>query len=101
MKKLLLITGLTLGCAGAMQAQIKATEVVSLTTGMTAKLELNNDTETATLTFTGPSDRWFALQIGSFATGGGMDDGMDVVWSNGTLLVDGVHNGQGMTPSTD
>ena len=100
MKKLLLITGLTLGSA-AMHAQIKATQVVSLTTGMTAQLELNNDTETATLTFTGPSDRWFALQIGSFATGGGMDDGMDVVWSNGTLLVDGVHNGQGMTPSTD
>lgn len=101
MKKLLLITGLSLGCAGAMQAQIKTTDVVSLTTGMTAQLELNNDTETATLTFTGPSDRWFALQIGSFATGGGMTDGMDVVWSNGTTLVDGVHNGQGFAPSTD
>ena len=100
MKKLLLITGLTLGAA-AMHAQVKATAVVSLTTGMTAQLELNEETETATLTFTGPSDRWFALQIGSFATGGGMDDGMDVVWSNGTLLVDGVHNGQGLTPSTD
>lgn len=101
MKKLLLITGLTVGCAGAMQAQVKTTEVVDLTTGMTAQLELNNDTETATLTFTGPSDRWYALQIGSFATGGGMNDGMDVVWSNGTTLVDGVHNGQGFAPSTD
>ncbi len=100
MKKLLLISGILLGAAG-MQAQQKATAEVSLTTGMTAKILLDDATNTATLTFTGPSDRWFALQIGSFTNSGGMDDGEDVVWYNGTTLVDGVHNGQGSAPSTD
>lgn len=100
MKKKLLLAGLLISAAG-MQAQQKATAEVSLTTGMTAKIELDDATDIATLTFTGPSDRWFALQIGSFATGGGMDDGEDVVWYNGTTLVDGNHNGSGMTPSTD
>lgn len=100
MKKILLVTSLFLGAAG-MQAQSKATAAVALTTGMTAKIELNNTTSTATLTFTGPSDRWFALQIGSFNNGGGMQDGTDVVYYNGTTLIDAVQNGIGALPSTD
>jgi len=100
MKKLLLL--IIFCCTAiALQAQTKTTGIVSLMTGMTAKLDLNNTNATATLTFTGPSDRWFALQFGSFATGGGMQDGQDVVYYNGTTLVDGVHNGVGATPSTD
>lgn len=100
MKKLLLLTTLLLGAAG-LHAQSKATAVVSLTTGMTAKLELNSATSTATLTFTGPSDRWFALQIGSFTNSGGMQEGTDVVYWNGTTLVDGNQNGLGAAPSAD
>ncbi|PZR19951.1 MAG: hypothetical protein DI539_12275 [Flavobacterium psychrophilum] len=100
MKKLLLLTALLAASAGA-YAQSKATAVVNLTTGMTAKLELNNATSTATLTFTGPSDRWFALQIGSFTNSGGMQDGTDVVYWNGTTLVDGNQNGLGSAPSAD
>jgi hypothetical protein len=100
MKKILLLTSLLLGVAG-LHAQSKQTSVVSLTTGMTAQLELNSATTTATLTFTGPSDRWFALQLGSFTNTGGMSDGKDVIWYDGTTLVDGVHNGVGNTPSTD
>lgn len=100
MKKILLLTALLLGAAGA-HAQSKATAVVNLTTGMTAKLELNNATSTATLTFTGPSDRWFALQIGSFTNSGGMQEGADVVYWNGTTLVDAVHNGVGAVPTID
>lgn len=100
MKKLLLLTALLMGAAG-LHAQSKATAVVSLTTGMTAKIELNNTTSIATLTFTGPSDRWFALQIGSFASGGGMQEGADVVYWNGTTLVDAVHNGVGAFPTVE
>nr|WP_294934815.1 T9SS type A sorting domain-containing protein [uncultured Flavobacterium sp.] len=83
-------------------AQTKSTGVVALAvSGMTAKLDLNNTTTTATLTLTGPSDRWFALQFGSFASGDGMQAGEDVVYYNGTTLIDAVHNGVGSAPSAD
>lgn len=100
MKRILLLAALFAGALG-MHAQSKATAVVTLTTGMTAKIELNNTTSTATLTFTGPSDRWFALQIGSFTNSGGMQDGTDVVYSNGTTLVDAVQQGLGAAPTAD
>lgn len=100
MKKLLLCTALLLSAMGLF-AQSKTTGVVTLTAGMTAKLDLNNTTTTATLTLTGPSDRWFALQFGSFTNGGGMQNGQDLVYFNGTTLVDAVHNGVGVTPSSD
>jgi len=100
MKKLLLTALLVVSALGA-QAQSKATATVTLMSGMTAKLELNSTTSVATLTFTGPSDRWFALQFGSFANGGGMQSGADMVYYNGTTLVDCSMNGVGVTPSTD
>lgn len=90
-----------LGSVTFAAAQSKTTGVVNLMTGMTAQLELNSTTSTATLTLAGPSDRWFALQIGSFAGGGGMQAGQDVVYYNGTTLVDAVHNGVGSAPSAD
>lgn len=83
------------------QSQTKSTGVISLTSGMTAKLDLNSTNTTATLTLTGPSDRWFALQFGNFANGDGMQPGEDVVYFNGTTLIDAVHNGVGSTPSPD
>jgi invasion protein IalB len=100
MKRLLLLAALLMGAAG-LHAQSKATAVVTLTTGMTAKLELNNTTTTATLTLTGPSDRWIALQIGSFTNSGGMQEGADVVYWNGTTLIDGNQNGVGAFPTVD
>lgn len=101
MKKLLLTAVMALAATGAF-AQSKTTGAVTLTTGMTAKIDLNNDTSTATLTLTGPQDRWIALQFGSFASGGGMQSGTDVVYfNNGTGLVDAHQNGIGSTPSTD
>jgi len=98
MKRILLIAMLSLAALGV-QAQSKTTGSVSLTTGMTAKLDLNNDTSTATLTLTGPQDRWIALQFGSFT--GGMAPGTDLVYFNGTTLVDASQNGVGATPSID
>lgn len=103
MKKLLLAASLWLTVLGV-QAQSKTTGAVTLGSsgnGMTAQLDLNSATSTATLTFTGPSDRWFALQFGSFANGGGMQSGADMVYSNGTTLVDCHMSGIGVTPSTD
>lgn len=100
MKKILLLTVMLCSALGVL-AQTKTTGVVNLMTGMTAKLDLNNATSTATLTFTGPSDRWYALQFGSFPNGGGMQEGEDVVYYNGTTLVDAVHNGIGSAPSLD
>lgn len=100
MKKLLLYTFLGLWAVAA-NAQSKTTGTVSLQTGMTAKLDLNNSTSTATLTFTGPSDKWFALQFGSFTASQGMASGMDVVWYNGTTLADGHMQGLGSAPATD
>lgn len=99
MKRILLFT--TLLTAGALFAQSKATAVVTLTTGFTAKLELNNTTATATLTLTGPADRWFALQLGSFAQGQGMASGEDAVYWNGTTLVDATMTGVGGPPLED
>lgn len=100
MKKLLLTALMAVSALGAF-AQSKTTGVVTLSSGYTAKLDLNSSTSTATLTLAGPSDRWFALQFGSFATGGGMMDGTDVVYYNGTTLVDATQNGIGAMPSTD
>jgi len=100
MKKLLLLSLLFLAGTGA-NAQAKSTGSVSLLTGMSATVLLDSSTSTATLTLAGPSDRWFALQFGSFADGDGMQQGQDMVYYNGTTLVDGTMNGIGVVPSTD
>lgn len=101
MKKVLLLVASLVTFLSA-EAQTKSTGVVALSvSGMTAKLDLNNTTTTATLTLTGPSDRWFALQFGSFSAGGGMQSGQDLVYFNGTTLVDAFLNGIGSAPSTD
>lgn len=101
MKKTLLLLTMYLSVC-SMQAQTKSTGVVTLpVSGMTAKLDLNNSNSTATLTLSGPSDRWFALQFGEFVSGDGMSAGEDVVYYNGTTLIDAVHNGIGSAPSTD
>jgi hypothetical protein len=100
-KTILLLVGFILNL-WSVQAQTKSTGVVSLpVSGMTAKLDLNNVNSTVTLTLTGPSDRWFALQFGDIDSGEGMQAGQDVVYYNGTTLIDAVHNGIGAAPSTD
>lgn len=100
MKKILL-TGLTFCAAIGLYAQSKTTGVVTLSSNMTAEMLLNDDDDTVTLTFTGPSDRWYALQFGDFSSGAGMQNGTDVVYYNGTTLVDAVHNSIGSAPSAD
>ncbi|HEX8576292.1 MAG TPA: T9SS type A sorting domain-containing protein [Flavobacterium sp.] len=82
-------------------AQQKSTGVVTLTTNMTANLTLDNATSTATLTLSGPNDRYFALQFGSFGDREGMLPGTDLVYYNGTILVDASQNGINVTPPID
>jgi Secretion system C-terminal sorting domain len=100
LKTTLLLTLLSLGAF----AQSKSTGNVTLSTNMSANLTLNNTTSTVTLSLTGPNDRWFALQFGSFATtppGDGMADGQDLVYWNNVTLVDAVHNGVAVAPTND
>lgn len=82
-----------------LSAQQKSTGVLSLGVDMTAELSLDNGTSLATVTISGPNDRWFALQFGSFTTG--MQAGSDLVYWNGSILVDARHNGINITPTND
>jgi hypothetical protein len=82
-------------------SQQKSTGDVTLTNNMSVNVTLNNTTQKATMKLTGPSDRWFALQFGSFEEGDGMAPGADLVYANATTIVDASHNGVGSVPSTD
>ena len=90
-------------------AQQKSTGTVQLLSNTTANLLLDSATNTATLTLTGPNDRWFALQFGSFngpptgqtSGGDGMEEGQDIVYWNNVAIVDCVHNGFGQAPTTE
>ncbi|MFN3752469.1 T9SS type A sorting domain-containing protein [Flavobacterium sp.] len=95
MKKItLLLLVLPLFC----WSQSKLSNTVSVS-NISANILLNNDTQTATLTIVGPSDRWLACQFGQFT--GGMQSGSDVVYYNGTTLVDATHVGIGSAPTAD
>jgi len=98
MKRKLLLT-LALVTTILAMGQSKSTGVQTLSTNMGAKLDLDNGTSTVTLTITGPNDRWFALQFGSFT--GGMATGSDLVYWNNVTLVDAKHEGINITPSVD
>ncbi len=80
-------------------AQQKTTGVLNFINDYSGALLLDNDTSTATLTLSGPNDRWFAFQFGSFE--GGMEEGADVVYWDNTTLVDARHNGIGVAPTAD
>ncbi|WP_396211870.1 T9SS type A sorting domain-containing protein [Flavobacterium sp.] len=99
MKKITLLSLLILSSLGF--AQTKSTGVVTLTTGITANLTLNNTTSKATLVLAVPSDRWFALQFGSFTDEEGMLSGQDVVYTNATTLIDAKHNGINNAPTAE
>lgn len=99
MKRIITFLILVMGTIGF--SQQKTTGTVFLLTKLSVNLTLNNSTSTATLTIKGPSDRWFAITFGNFGDPGAMDSGNDVVYYNGTTLVDATHDGQGNTPIND
>lgn len=94
MKKITLL--LLLPVLGFSQSKLSNTVSVS---NSSVTILLNNTTQTATLTLIGPSDRWLAAQFGSFS--GGMEAGSDVVYFNGTNLIDATHGGIGVAPTAD
>ena len=79
-------------------SQSKVTDPITVA-GLSASIILNNDTQRATMTIIGPSDRWLACQFGQFS--GGMEAGSDIVYFNGNNLIDATHNGLGQAPSAD
>ncbi len=97
MKKITL-AGLFVFSVGIAQ---KTTNSVQILPQVSAKVDLNETTQIATLTMTGPSDRWFALTLGSFGAPGAMSAGNDVVYFDGATLVDATHNGLGTAPTPD
>lgn len=80
-------------------SQQKTTGLLNLSANLTATLLLDNPSQMVTLSLSGPNDRWFALQYGSF--NGGMESGTDLVFWNDIALVDANHNGIGSTPTND
>jgi Secretion system C-terminal sorting domain len=93
LKTTLLLTLLSLGAF----AQSKSTGTLTFVPGLSASITLNSATSIATLVLSGPSDRWIACKFGSFTTG--MQATPDVVYYNGTALVDATQTGGG--PSDD
>ncbi|MFN3756264.1 MAG: T9SS type A sorting domain-containing protein [Flavobacterium sp.] len=88
-EKLLLLLILT----SSINAQQKSTGEVSIINDVTASIVLDNATETAVITLSGPDDRWFALKYGSFTNG--MQAGPDVLYYNGSTLIDASQTGSG------
>jgi hypothetical protein len=80
-------------------SQQKSTGMLTLNTSISVNLVLDNPSATVFLTLIGPNDRWFALQFGDFYNG--MDTGTDLVYWNGTTLVDAHHAGVALTPIID
>jgi hypothetical protein len=74
-------------------AQQKSTGLVTLVDDVEATIILDNSNQIATITLSGPDDRWFALKFGSFASG--MQSGPDVLFYNGTTLIDAQQSGSG------
>lgn len=97
MKKTTLLLFLLLTSVGF--SQQKTTGLLNLSSNTTATLMLDSPSQIVTLTLTGPNDRWFALQYGSF--NGGMELGADLVYWNNVTLVDADHNGIGASPTND
>jgi Secretion system C-terminal sorting domain len=82
-------------------SQTKTTGIVNILPTLYTRITLDNATQLATMLIAGPTDRWFAVTFGGFADPGAMTTGNDMVYWNGTSLIDGKHNGQGISPTAD
>ncbi len=91
---LLMITSFVIG-------QTKTTGIVTLNSNMTAKIDLDQATSTATITITNPSTSWFGLGFNTVVGGSGMPANVDcVVMRSATNLSDSQTIGAG-NPSVD
>jgi hypothetical protein len=94
MKKIYLAIAFFVGLNVSM-AQTKSSEIQTLNSLMTLKIDKNSSNSTVTVTLTGPTNRWFG--IGFNATG--MANGIDCLYY-ATSFVDATINGNN-TPSPD
>ena len=99
MKKITLLTLLMVACFGF--SQTKTTGIVNILPSLYTRITLDNSTQLATILIAGPTDRWFAVTFGGFGDPGAMTNNNDMVYWNGTALIDGKHNGQGVSPTAD
>ena len=81
MKKTLLI--LFLITSSSLFAQSFSTGTQTLTSGLTANINIDNDTGTTTLTLAGPSNKWFGIGFGNSNM-----NGTDIFMTNGSSIRD-------------
>ena len=95
MKKTLLI--LFLITSSSLFAQSFSTGTQTLTSGLTANINIDNDTGTTTLTLAGPSNKWFGIGFGISNM-----NGTDIFMTNGSSIRDAysASNGQPQADSS-
>jgi hypothetical protein len=98
MKKITLLLITVLGTT-TLFGQQKSTGTQNLGGGVSVNYTLDNATSTVNLIISGPNSTWFAVAFGSITSG--MASGNDIVWWDGTTLIDGRQNGQPNAPSND
>ena len=96
MKKTLLI--LFLITSSSLFAQSFSSGTQTLTSGLTANINIDNDTGTTTLTLAGPSNKWFGIGFGNSNM-----NGTDILMTNGidTFLRDAYSTSTSGTPKAD
>ena len=93
MKKTLLI--LFLITSSSLFAQSFSTGTQTLTSGLTANINIDNDTGTTTLTLAGPSNKWFGIGFGNSNM-----NGTDIFMTNGSSIRDAYSTSNG-TPQAE
>jgi hypothetical protein len=87
---LLMLSGMASFSQSKTTGTINLVNVAGVSGSVTANLTLNSATSKATLVMSGPSDRWFAVQFtkNMSVKATAMRPGFDVVYWNGTKIVD-------------
>ena len=93
MKKTLLI--LYLITSSSLFAQSFSTGTQTLSSGLTANINIDNDTGTTTLTLAGPSNKWFGIGFGNSNM-----NGTDIFMTNGSSIRDAYSTSNGQ-PQAD
>ena len=88
MKKTLLI--LFLITSSSLFAQSFSTGTQTLTSGLTANINIDNDTGTTTLTLAGPSNKWFGIGFGNSNM-----NGTDIFMTDGSSIRDAYSTSNG------
>mgnify|MGYP000321001681 CR=1 FL=1 len=89
MKKTLLI--LFLITSSSLFAQSFSTGTQTLSSGLTANINIDNDTGTTTLTLAGPSNKWFGIGFGNSNM-----NGTDIFMTNGSSIRDAYSTSNGL-----